>query len=333
VQRDLKKILAYSTISQLGYMFLALGVGAFSAAIFHLMTHAFFKACLFLGAGSVMHALHGELDVFKMGGLKKELPVTSRTFLVAALAIAGFPGLAGFYSKDLILEAAYMKGHVWLWLTGVVAAGMTAFYVFRAYFLAFEGESRVEPDKKHHLHESPSTMTIPLIVLAVLSLVGGMVGLPHGFLWGDQIGHYLEPSLAVAHGEAHHPSTGLLLFLIGTASGVGLAGIALAWVMYGGALDRAERLAKALAWPHRLLWNKYWIDELYDALIIRPYVRLSDYFWKVVDTEVIDGAINGVGELVREVGGRVRRLQTGNVQSYALAMLLGALGVILLLAI
>jgi NADH-quinone oxidoreductase subunit L len=328
VQRDLKKILAYSTVSQLGYMFLALGCGAFSAAVFHLMTHAFFKACLFLCAGSVMHGLHGELDVFKMGGLKKQMPITRITFLIAALAIAGFPGFAGFFSKDLILEAAYMSGHFWLWVIGVVAAAMTAFYVFRAYFLVFEGESRVAEDKQHHLHESPSTMTIPLIVLAFLSLVGGFIGLPHGFLWGDEIGHYLEPSLAVLGGGMHHPTTGTLVFLIAVASGVGLAGIGLDYIMYGKASDLPDRLAKMFSWPYRWLWNKYYIDELYDALFIQPYVRLSRYFWQTIDAGLIDGAVNGVGDLVRVVGGRVRKLQTGDVQGYALAMLIGAVVVV-----
>ena len=333
VQRDLKKILAYSTVSQLGYMFLALGCGAFSAAIFHLMTHAFFKACLFLGAGSVMHAMHGELDVFKMGGLKKAMPITRITFLVAALAIAGFPGFAGFFSKDLILEAAYMTGHYRLWMIGVVSAFLTAFYVFRAYFLTFEGESRVDEHIKHHLHESPSTMTIPLVVLAVLSLVGGFIGLPHGFLWGDEIGHYLEPSVAVLGGGMHHPTTGTLVFLIAVASGVGLAGIGLDYIMYGTHSDLPDRLAKAFGAPYRWLWNKYYVDELYDALIIQPYVRLSRYFWQTVDAGLIDGAVNGVGDLVRVVGGRVRRLQTGNVQVYALAMLVGALVVVAALAV
>jgi NADH-quinone oxidoreductase subunit L len=333
VQRDLKKILAYSTISQLGYMFLALGCGAFSAAIFHLMTHAFFKACLFLGAGSVMHALHGELDVFKMGGLKKAMPITRITFLVAALAIAGFPGFAGFFSKDLILEAAYMTGHYRLWMVGVVSAFLTAFYVFRAYFLTFEGESRVDEHIAHHLHESPSTMTIPLVVLAVLSLVGGFIGLPHGFLWGDEIGHYLEPSVAVLGGGMHHPTTGTLVFLIAVASGVGLAGIGLDYIMYGTHSDLPDRLATTFSAPYRWLWNKYYVDELYDALIIRPYVRLSRYFWQTVDAGLIDGAVNGVGDLVRVVGGRVRRLQTGNVQAYALAMLVGALVVVAALAV
>jgi NADH-quinone oxidoreductase subunit L len=333
VQRDLKKILAYSTVSQLGYMFLGLGCGAFSAAVFHLMTHAFFKACLVLGAGSVMHGLSGELDVFKMGGLKKHMPITRSTFLIAALAIAGVPGFAAFFSKDMILEAAYMQGHFWLWLTGIAAAGMTAFYVFRAYFLAFEGESRVDHDKAHHIHESPSNMTVPLIVLAFLSAVGGWVGLPHGFLWGDRFGHYLEPALAtLPHGEAE-PSTGTLLFLIAVASAVGLGGIALAYSMYGKPSEAPNELAARFAGLYRLLWDKYRIDELYDWLVIRPYVRLSDYFWRVVDSEIIDGAVNGVGEFVSSFGGRVRRLQTGNVQAYALAMLIGAVVVIAVLAV
>ena len=332
VQRDLKKILAYSTVSQLGYMFLALGCGAFSAAIFHLMTHAFFKACLFLCAGSVMHAMHGELDVFKMGGLKKEMPITARTFLVAALAISGFPGFSGFFSKDLILEAAYMSGHTYLWMIGVVAAFLTAFYVFRAYFLAFEGPSRVEPEKRHHLHESPRNMTIPLIVLAFLSLVGGYIGLPEGLLWGDEMGHYLEPSLAhLSH--PHHPTTGTLVFLIAVASGVGLAGIGLDYLLYGQKSDLADRIAARFSGLYRLLWNKYYIDELYDALFIQPYVRLSRYFWQTVDSGLIDGAVNGVADLVGEVGGRVRRLQTGNVQAYALAMLIGALLVVAVLVV
>jgi len=332
VQRDLKKILAYSTVSQLGYMFLALGVGAFGAAIFHLMTHAFFKACLFLCAGSVMHGLSGELDVFKMGGLKRHMPITRATFLIAALAISGVPPLAAFFSKDMILEAAYMQGHTWLWLIGIVAAGMTAFYVFRAYFLVFEGESRVDPDKAHHIHESPRTMTIPLIVLAVLSAVGGLVGLPHGVLWGDQFGHYLEPALAALPHQAH-PTSGTLVFLIAVATGVGFGGIGLDYVMYGKPSELPDRLAQRFAALYRLLWNKYWIDELYDALIVRPYVRLSDYFWRVVDSQIIDGAVNGVGELVGAVGGRVRRFQTGNVQAYALGMVIGAVVVIAMLAV
>jgi NADH-quinone oxidoreductase subunit L len=333
-QTDLKKILAYSTISQLGYMFLALGSGAFAAAIFHLMTHAFFKACLFLCAGSVMHALSGELNVFKMGGLGKHMPITSRTFLIAALAISGVPGFSGFFSKDMILEGAFTSGHVITWLVGLIAAGMTAFYVFRAYFLAFTGSSRVDRDKEHHLHESPGVMTVPLIVLATLALVGGWVGLPEGFLWGDRFGAYLAPSLAaLPHGEAHHPSAATLLFLIGAASTVALTGIYAAYAVYGRTSDLAERVAAGLPGAYRVLWNKYYVDELYDALFIRPYVELSRLFWQVVDTQIIDGAINGIGELTRWTGGRVRRLQNGNVQTYALAMLIGAVCVIVALAV
>jgi NADH-quinone oxidoreductase subunit L len=332
-QTDLKKVLAYSTISQLGYMFIALGAGAFAAGIFHLMTHAFFKACLFLCAGSVMHALSGELNVFKMGGLSKHLPITSRTFLIAALAISGVPGFSGFFSKDMILESAFVSGHVLNWLVGLIAAGITAFYVFRAYFLAFSGESRVDHDKIHHLHESPPTMTVPLIVLATLAAVGGWVGLPEGFLWGDRFGAYLAPSLGtLPHAEAHHPSSGTLLFLIGSASAVALTGIYAAYAVYGRRSDLPERAVQQLPGAYRLLWNKYWVDELYDALVIRPYVALSRFFWQVVDSQIIDGAVNGVGELVRWTGGRVRRLQTGNVQAYALAMLVGAICVIVALA-
>jgi NADH-quinone oxidoreductase subunit L len=332
-QTDLKKVLAYSTISQLGYMFVGLGAGAFSAAIFHLMTHAFFKACLFLCAGSVMHALSGELNVFKMGGLSRHLPITSRTFLIAALAISGVPGFSGFFSKDMILESAFTSGHVLNWLIGLIAAGMTAFYVFRAYFLAFTGESRVDHDKEHHLHESPSTMTFPLIVLATLALVGGWVGLPEGFLWGDRFGEYLAPSLAtLGHGEAHHPSPGMLAFLIGSASAVALTGIYAAYAVYGRPSQVADRVAAGAPAAYRLLWNKYYVDELYGAIIIRPYVALSRVFWQVIDSQIIDGAVNGVGELVRWSGGRVRRLQTGNVQVYALAMLVGAICVIIALA-
>jgi NADH-quinone oxidoreductase subunit L len=330
VQTDLKKILAYSTISQIGYMFIALGAGAFSAAIFHLMTHAFFKACLFLCAGSVMHALSGELNIFRMGGLGRHMPITSRTFLCAALAISGFPLFSGFFSKDMILESAFISGHYVNWAVGLFAAGLTALYVFRAYFLVFTGESRVDHDKQHHLHESPATMTVPLIVLAALSVVGGVIGLPEGFGWGDRIGAYLAPSLA--HAGAHHPSGATLLFLIGTATGAALAGIYVDYVAYGRRSTLPERVAGAVPGAYRLLWNKYYIDELYDACIIRPYVTLSRLFWQVVDSQLIDGAVNGVGELVRWSSSRVRRLQTGNVQTYALAMLIGAICVIVALA-
>jgi len=328
VQRDLKKILAYSTISQIGYMVLGVGVGAFSAGVFHLATHAFFKALLFLGAGSVMHALHGELDVFKMGGLRKHLPITSTTFLVGTLAIAGVPPLAGFFSKDMVLEAAFMHGHPFLWLLGVGAAGMTAFYMFRAYFLAFSGESRMDHEVEAHVHESPSTMTIPLVVLSVLSVVGGWVGLPHGFLWGDRLGPYLEPVLGHLreHGGEHAAPAGatpLLLMLVTT--GVAFAAIGAAWKMYGsGPSSLPDELQARFPRLHELLWEKYRVDEIYDTFLLRPYAAASRFFWKVVDASVIDGLVNGVATFFAGAGESGRRLQTGNVQHYAFAMLLGA---------
>ena len=325
VQNDLKKILAYSTISQIGYMVLGVGVGSFSGGVFHLMTHACFKALLFLGAGSVMHAMSGELDVHKMGNLKEKLPTTRWTFLVGCLAIAGVPPLAAFFSKDMILESAFAGGHFVLWLIGLVAAGMTAFYMFRAYFLAFEGKSRVDHHTEHHLHESPSTMTIPLMVLAVLSIVAGWIGLPHGVLWGDQFGHYLAPVLAPRDALGHHEISGgtvLLLTLVTTA--VALGGIFLAYSFYLKSPGTADRLAERFRGVYVLLWNKYWIDELYDRLIITPYVIVSKFFWKVVDAMLIDGVVNGTGILVGKTSDAWRRLETGNVQHYAAAMLVGA---------
>ncbi len=322
VQNDLKKILAYSTISQIGYMVLGVGVGAFAGGVFHLLTHACFKACLFLGAGSVMHAMSGELDIHKMGGLKKQLPKTRMTFLIACLAIAGVPPLAAFFSKDLILESAFASGHVVLWAIGLLAAGMTAFYMFRAYFLAFEGESRVDHETAHHLHESPSTMTIPLMVLAGLSIVVGWIGLPHGVLWGNQFGHYLEPVLAhVPHHEIAG-STVLMLTLVTTATA--LTGIYVAYAFYLKSPGTADRLAERFHGVYQLLFNKYWIDELYDRLFITPYVIVSKFFWKVVDAMLIDGVVNGVGIAVGKTSDVWRRLQTGNVQHYAAAMLVGA---------
>jgi len=325
VQNDLKKILAYSTISQIGYMVLGVGVGSFSGGVFHLMTHACFKALLFLGAGSVMHAMSGELDVHKMGGLKKQLPTTRWTFLVGCLAIAGVPPLAAFFSKDMILEAAFASGHVILWLVGLTAAGMTSFYMFRAYFLAFEGESRVDHHAAHHLHESPSTMTIPLMVLAVLSIVAGWVGLPHGVLWGDRFGHYLAPVLAPHDALGHHEiGGGTVLLLTLVTTGVAALGIFVAYSFYLKSPGTADRLAERFRGVYVVLWNKYWVDEIYDRLIITPYVIFAKFFWKVVDAMLIDGIVNGTGVLVGKTSDVWRRLESGNVQHYAAAMMVGA---------
>jgi NADH-quinone oxidoreductase subunit L len=325
VQNDLKKILAYSTISQIGYMVLGVGVGAFSGGVFHLMTHACFKALLFLGAGSVMHAMSGELDIHKMGDLKRKLPITSKTFLIGCLAIGGVPPFAAFFSKDMILEAAFASGHTVLWFLGLVAAGLTAFYMFRAYFLAFEGTSRVDAEKAAHLHESPSTMTTPLLVLALLSTVAGWVGLPHGLLWGDAIGRYLSPVLASHEALGHHEiTTGTLLFLMLLTTAVAGLGIYVAWVFYLKSPGTADRLAERFRGVYVTLWNKYWVDEIYDALIIRPYAMMSTFFWKVVDSMLIDGVVNGVGLSISRTSDVWRKVQTGNVQHYAAAMLAGA---------
>jgi len=328
VQTDIKKVLAYSTVSQLGFMVLALGVGAFGTAIFHVMTHAFFKALLFLGAGSVIHGMSGEQDVQKMGGLREKMPVTFWTFLVGTLAIAGAPGLAGFFSKDEILAHVYATGHPYLWLTAVVAATLTAFYMFRLLFLTFFGEIRADHDVAHHVHESPAVMTVPLVILAVLSIVGGWVGLPEHWLWGNRLGEFLAPVTGHPHAAEH---AGILgegaLMLIATTFAV--AGATLAYVFY----VRLPGLPMVLSWrlrgAYETLLNKYWIDELYDAVFVQPYVRISTLLWQVADQQLIDGFVNGVAGAIGANGDVWRRAQTGNVQHYALAFLGG---VVLVLA-
>ncbi len=327
VQTDIKKVLAYSTVSQLGFMVLALGVGAFATAVFHVMTHAFFKALLFLGAGSVIHGMSGEQDIRKMGGLRTKMPVTFWTFLVATLAIAGAPGFAGFFSKDEILHHVWAGGHPVLWLIATVAATLTAFYMFRLLFLTFFGELRADHDVAHHVHESPAVMTIPLVILAALSIVGGWVGLPDHWLWGNRIGHFLAP----VTGHPHLAEGGVLgegtLMLIATTFAV--AGAALAYVFY----VRLPGLPAVLSWrlqgAYEILLGKYWIDELYDAIVVQPYVRVSTFLWKVADQELIDGFVNGLAGAVADNGNLWRQAQTGNVQHYALVFLGG---VVLVLA-
>ncbi len=332
-QRDLKKILAYSTISQLGYMFVGVGVGAFGAAIFHLMTHAFFKALLFLCAGSVMHALHGELDVWKMGGLRRIMPLTTLTFLVGALAISGVFPFAAFFSKDLILEQAFERGHTVVWALGVAAAGLTAFYTFRAFFLAFTGTTRLDPKVAVHAHESPAVMTVPLVILAILATVGGWIGLPHGWLWGNPFALYLAPSFgalpeAAPHAGGLHLSPSQLMIL---TSVVAFSGIGLAWLMYGRATDVATRMAASLRALYQLLWNKWYVDEIYDALVVRPYVAFSRFFWQVIDSELIDGAVNGLGRLVVGMASGARYVQSGLTQQYLVVMVIGAIGLLVAL--
>ena len=328
VQTDIKKVLAYSTVSQLGYMFLACGVGAFGAGIFHLMTHAFFKGLLFLAAGSVIHAIGGEQDMRKMGGLRKKIPITFWTMLMATLAIAGAPGFSGFFSKDEILDEALRVSPVLGWL-GVLAAGLTSFYMFRLIFLTFFGKERY--DEHHvHVHESPKSMTIPLIVLAILSVCGGWMAAPQ-FMGGvNHFEHFLEPvlsSAAVPVPEGSQSANGgsdILQALLGAPVIAGLLGFLLAWWLYIKSPETPQKMAAALSGPYKLLSGKYFIDELYQAAIVRPLVWISDkVLWHAIDERAIDGAVNGVAFVSRETGDRLRRANTGNIRSYATWIVLG----------
>ena len=320
-QTDIKKVLAWSTISQLGYMFLALGVGAYGVAVFHLYTHAFFKACLFLGAGSVIHALSGEQDIRKMGGLARRIPVTFVTFAIATAAIAGIPPLAGFFSKDEILWFAFASGRggsPLLWAVGAGTALLTAFYMFRLLWLTFLSPSRLDEHAAHHVHESPVSMTGVLAVLAVLSAVGGFVSIPH-FLAP------LLPAAGVREGlEAYE--TPLLVVSVALA----LAGLAAAAWLYAQGPARAERLAARVPRLHRLLFGRYYVDELYDRLITRPIAWLSEVvFLRGGDRWLIDGTLHGLAALARGTAGRLSRVQGGGVQRY---VLLAGLGVLVCIA-
>ena len=307
-QMDIKKVFAYSTVSQLGYMFLGVGVGAFSAGIFHLMTHAFFKALLFLGAGAVIHGLHGEQDLRQMGGLFKHMKITALTLLCASLAISGVPGTSGFFSKDAILVAAYARAP-WMYWIGVITAGMTAFYVFRAWFMAFLGDYRGHA----HPHESPLVMTGPLMILAVLSLVGGFINVPH----------FLEPMFAE---KAENQALAWL------SAGVGLLGIFLAYIFYVAKRGLADSFAKSIGGLYNLVYNKYFVDEAYDAAIVEPLVEGSrTVLWRGIDAGLIDGTVNGVGKRSRGVGSILRLIQSGNIRSYAAWVVLGS--IVLLLAV
>jgi len=329
-QTDIKKVLAYSTVSQLGYMFLAAGLGAYSAALFHVMTHAFFKALLFLGSGSVIHAMSGDQDMDHMGGLKKWMPITRWTYLIGTLAIAGIPGFAGFFSKDEILHAAAANGQWILWAVGLITAGMTAFYMFRSYYLTFEGEFRGTHEQEHHLHESPPSMTIPLCILAVGAVVSGWVGLPKLVSAVNHFHHWLEPVIASPGGVSpaeHEMGSGAEAGLIAIAVLVAVAGWLAARSAYGGNKGLATGNAWAARIPvlHRLLLNKWYVDEIYDVLIVRPLAALSRFFWKAIDTFVIDGAINA-GAFLTELTGDVGRFTTtGNVRNYALYFFLGVI--------
>jgi NADH-quinone oxidoreductase subunit L len=348
VQTDIKKVLAYSTVSQLGYMFLACGVGSYAAGIFHLMTHAFFKGLLFLAAGSVIHAMGGEQNMMKMGGLAKKTPITFWTMLIATLAIAGIPGFAGFFSKDKILEAtqAGSNGNLVLWLLGVAGAGLTSFYMFRLVFLTFFGEPRYD---EHHLHahESPKNMTIPLVILAIGSIFGGWFAAPHLLFGGhDYFEEFLKPvfstyappsmsEVAAEAGIAPNPASKLLHALTGWPVIVAVLGLLVAWWFYIKNPEAPKRLATSLHGLYTLLLNKYYVDELYLAVIVGPLLWIStNVLWHGVDEGLIDGIVNGSARVARAAGGRLRELQSGNTRSYATWVLIGVVGfTVLLLAL
>jgi NADH-quinone oxidoreductase subunit L len=295
-QNDIKRVLAYSTISQIGYMFIGCGVGAYAAGMFHLYTHAFFKSLLFLAAGSVMHALSGELNMKKMGGLRKYLPLTYPTFLIGAIAIAGVPFLSGFFSKDAILTSAYANGYYVVWALGILGAVLTAFYMFRLIFLTFHGKERLDPEVKKHIHESPPSMTIPLVILAFFSVIAGWVGMP--VVLGKNLnffGHFLEPVLR--GGQEAHISHNLEWILIGISIGVAFLGIIIAWIFYIKSPKIPERLRARFPRIYRLLYNKYYMDEIYNAAFVKPTIKGAETIYDNFDLKVIDGAVNGTAHV------------------------------------
>ena len=372
VQNDIKRVLAYSTVSQLGYMFLAMGVGAFGAGIFHLFTHAFFKACLFLGSGAVIHALHGEQDIRHMGGLKKHLPTTYWTFVIAAIAIAGVPGLAGFFSKDEILFETFLHGHQILWVIGILTSLLTATYMFRLVHLTFHGDERfgahaapvahvapaapahVAHGGSHALHDAPPTMAFALVVLAAGSIVAGYIGIPHALGGHNTLGTWLEPAFQATNcgapvttgelagiaienclpgqegaAEAGGDHTALELTLMLVSSVVALAGIWLATVLWLRRREIPDRMAAQFPGVYRLLLNKYYVDEIYDATIVQPIkVASTEGLWRGFDVKLVDGAVNGAGYFVSGISLVLRLLQNGSVKTYAVSTFAGAVAIL-----
>jgi NADH-quinone oxidoreductase subunit L len=351
LQFDIKRVLAYSTISQLGYMFLAVGVGAFSAGIFHLMTHAFFKGLLFLGAGSVMHAMSGELDMRRMGGIWKRTPITFLTFLMATLAIVGIPGFSGFFSKDEILWQAFSSnhGHLYLWVAGAVAAGMTAFYMFRLFFVTFLGHCRASEEVQKHIHESPPIMTIPLMVLALLSIIGGYVGIPHVLGGRNFFNEFLAPVLGglpqgteqaafslvrpafASEGAAVGSGVNMELLLMGVSVAIAIIGISIAFYLYIWKTEVPKRLGERFKTIYTIVFNKYYVDEIYDACFVNSTKKLGTFLWRRFDDGVVDRSVNLVAELMAWLGSVLRKIQTGYVQSYVVGIILGAVIIILFL--
>ena len=332
-QNDIKKVLAYSTVSQLGYMFLGLGVGAYTGAVFHVITHAFFKALLFLGAGSVIHAMSGEQDMRNMGALKKHMPITHFTFLIGCIAIAGMPPFSGFFSKDEILAAAFAK-HPILWGIGVAGAVMTAFYMFRLYAMSFLGTFRGTHEQAHHLHESPKAITIPLIILAILAIIGGWIGIPEVFMHGGHwLQTFLEPIFVQSNAIAVKPHLSHFTEYILMGISVGLALGSLLYGLYkyknyqkSTQLDEyGEPQAIPQSGIGKVLENKWYFDELYLAIITKPLRNLSAFFANVVEKKGIDGFVNGIGKFVNYGSRQLRWLQSGQVGVYVLLMVIGML--------
>jgi NADH-quinone oxidoreductase subunit L len=328
-QNDIKKVLAYSTVSQLGYMFMAIGVGAYAAGLFHLVTHAFFKALLFLGSGSVIHALSGEQDIRKMGGLRKLIPITAITFLVGTLAIAGVPFLSGFFSKDEILAALSNRGYTIHWIIALITVVLTALYMLRLYLLTFEGKTRVSDTVRRYIHESPYTMTIPLMVLAVLSILGGYIGVPD--FMGKVVGlhdtnlfeHFVSSSILIDNAKevGHHlfGHWALAGFSIG---GAGL-GIIIAFYLYYIRPSAPEKIAKDIAPLYEASLNKWYVDELYNYVFVQPFSYLCNQAAKF-DQNIIDGAVNGVAAILKDTALTLQTAQTGVIRSYATLMAIGA---------
>jgi NADH-quinone oxidoreductase subunit L len=330
-QNDIKKVLAYSTVSQLGLMFLAVGMGAYTTAMFHVTTHAFFKALLFLGAGSVIHGMSGEQDIRSMGGLRTKMPITFWTFLIGTLAIIGFPLFAGFFSKDEILAKTYEhSGAIW-WAFATFSALLTGIYMCRLFWITFFGDFRGTHEQAHHLHESPWSMTMPLVVLAVLSLFGGLLNTPHVLpMLGDQwMSHWFDPIIASAHtAEGHHLSASTEYMLMGIASLIAIGALAVTFFAY----KKPENLPvpdAAQTGFTKLSANKFYVDEIYGAVFQRPIEKLSKALHYYVDIWGIDGMVQGVGTSVSAIGGVFRRLQNGNIEYYLLGMVVGIVGVVL----
>ncbi len=342
-QNDIKRVLAYSTVSQLGYMFLAMGVGAFSAGIFHLMTHAFFKACLFLGSGSVIHGMHHAYhhahlhddpqDMRNMGGLRKKMPITFITFLVSTIAIAGVPLFSGFFSKDEILWWAFgsTRGHWLLWVLGAAAAGMTAFYMFRLVFMTFFGEQKTHPKAKDHIPESPATITIPLIVLGFLALVGGYIGVPKLLGGMNRFEHFLAPvfehNQELHHIAAHgaHSTEWTLMIVSVVIAFIGIFG---AWFMYMKNPELPARFTARFALAYRVIFNKWYIDELYDFVFVNPCKKIGTFLWRAIDVWIVDGVVNGIAWLVKGIGNGLRYTQSGYLYNYAVVMVVGVIVIV-----